>query len=201
VRCLVDENSLANMADDRPLSPADQVLLGYVLDTAVDQLAVVGGTLRASCAQLQRSPRLGRGEVTGDEDEAHPDEVDEELDAILLRWNKKYQSEANKMPAAVKLLDMKRLRGEILRCQRVLETAAAALDASHSGSSTLAAAVEAASRRDVEREEIANREKRMRKEITELREAISTTTRNAQAEEAEESLAVAKLKDSLLETR
>jgi len=95
---------------------------------------------------------------------------------------------------------MRRLCGEASRAQRVLEAALSELWASGTGE-TLSEAVKVSESREREREEISSLEKRVRAEIAQLREAISAAKENAAAKEAEESLAVAKLRDALLESR
>jgi hypothetical protein len=82
------------------LTLLERELIGLTMESAIDQLAIVGGTLRAGCMQLQRQRMNGRPRqdasaasaesVVGDV-EPHTDETDEPLESILLRWNKIYQ--------------------------------------------------------------------------------------------------------------
>jgi cell division protein FtsB len=111
-----------------------------------------------------------------------------------------FQMKSNLTPSAIRLLDMHRLCSEAARAQRVLEEAAAELALTGTGQS-LSKAVAVAHAREKEMEEISSQEKQVRAEIGHLRDAIKAANERAVDEQARESLAVAKLRDGLLETR
>ncbi len=123
-----------------PLDPLDRILVASVLESTIDQLAIVGGTLPHTSSSGSIFP--------------HPNVSAATLDSILLQENKALlHSRAAYSGRELHLLALRRLSSETSYVRRVLEDTAEELREAATGA-TLAESVAKSQQRKREREHI-----------------------------------------------